>query len=262
MSTSRYYRDNSSLAGRGDLKGRGGFGKQQEFDSGFDSNNFCESLPMQVEADSGCYSNTVFSTRPEPPKLMGAAGAPVDTENGDSGVMMGEDDDDDDVERDCISTHAKMGPVQTQPMDVDTTSIKKAVIPAPSRNANRSPPTVRPAAKRPAPRIPKRTVPTSSFTSSVVSNQGVRTVTAPQRSPSPRSVFSQRHPSPSARTTSTIDKENYGPYSLQPVRSTSPLTCNFHSLNERVPTSGVSIDIYQLRECMSFFLPDSKDGDT
>ena len=255
--TSRYYEAGSPI-GRDSLKGPA-YGKQQEFDSGIDSTTFCETLPMQVEADSARYSSGVLSGRPKPPELMGRGG-PVDFENGDSGVIMGEEDEDD-LERDCVSTHPKMGPVHTQvPMEIDTTSVRK-VIP---RSANRSPPA--PATKRPVPRLPKRTVPTSSFTSSVT-NHGVRTVTAPQRSPSPRSVFSQRyHPSPSTHTTTlpTHDKENYGPYSLPAVRSTSPLTCNnFRSLNpERVPTPGVSIDIYQLREYMSFFLPDTKDGDT
>ena len=260
MST-RYYKADSSV-GRDRLEAKD-YGKQQRYDSGIDSGNFCDSLPMQVESEGvTSYSGHSFG-RPAPPNLI------VDIENGDSGINMG---DDDDVEKDCISTVVvPRQPVQS--MDVDIQRSRSSKV------APRSPPSLtKPPTKRPAPRLPKKTISAATFASSSSnSRHDIQTVSAPQRSPSPRSVFTQRYPALSTHTTTTqstattrpftTNKENHGrgPYSSMPaIRSASPLTCNnYQSLDmDRVPPTGVSIDIYQLQEYMSFFLPDTKDGDT
>ena len=256
MSSSGYYYGADSS---NDLKGMGYSQHQARCDSGIDSGTFCDSL--QVEAHSATtFSGLSLTTgRPVPPDLILPPGGGIDVENRDSGITI--DDEDDDVERDCGST-IKIQQPPVVPMDTEPVKMN---LTAPSR----SPPALaKPVAKRHAPRLPRRTVTPSAFTISSGSH-GVKTVAAPQRTQSPRSVFIQKHPSPSTHPTTHTTaadpfKENRGPFSLPPMRSTSPLTCNnFSSLNpERVPSDGVSIDIYQLREYMSFFLPDNKDGDT
>lgn len=268
MSSSRYCEvGNSSAAGRG--RSDGSYLQKSElntpspgrFDSGFSDSSFF-SMPMQVEPDSAIYnSNISTSTGPPRPSLRGggsASGTVVDAENGDSGINMGEDD----TERDCIGTafhriQTQIPPSNITPMEVDG---KKVIA---SRSSTRSPPAG--AVKKP--RVPRRTVafPTSGSGSS--SGGSVRTVSAPHRANSPRSVFTDSHSTPHTYTAPFTNKENHGPYSLPVARSSSPLTCNnFQSLNvvERVPPIApiVPLDISQLQDYMNLFLPDDKDGDT
>lgn len=227
---------------------------ESRFDSGF-SDTF-SSMPMQVEPA------TYSSGAPPPPKLILDA---ENAENGDSGINMGEDD----TETDCSKTHLR-GEVQPQiPTEIvaELQGQGQGVGKFPSR---RSPTLVQEKAKKPhVPRLARRTLPSSFVTQA----NNVRTVLAPHRSTSPKSVYTESHSAPhtsshsSMRPLPATNKENKGPFSLPPARSSSPLTCNnFQSLNQdRVPPIGgrsVSIDIYQLREYMSFFLPDRDDGDT
>lgn len=245
MSNSRYYQPRSPI-GRGDYQKQESpvFGKQ--FDSGF-SDTSLFSMPMQVEADSAIYTGA-----PPPPKLI-VGKELMDAENGDSGINMEED-----CEKDCISTFKPQVQTQIPPtvtaMEVDGNELQK------SRRS--------PVFAKKIPRVPKRTLPGSSSVSTV--NSGImRTVSAPHRASSPKSVYSESHSTPHTYCTPFMNKENLqGPYSLPAVRSSSPLTCNmnnFQSLNvvehHRVPPM-VPVDIHQLQDYMDLFLPDGKDGDT
>lgn len=204
----------------------------QTCDSGF-SDTF-SSIPLQtVFADSGTYT----SVPPAPPHLL--LGGMEDVENSDSGITV------DDVETDrCVQQHA--------PMEVESKVTSRG-------SGTRSPVS---KAKRHAPRLPKKTY-QGTFTSSPASS--VQTVSA--RSSSPTSVYTGTEPHLSTRTYSAapfVNKENQGPSTMPALRSSSPLTCNnFQSLNtdNRVPPIG-HIDIFQLRDYMNFFLPDTKEGDT
>ena len=232
------------LSAAGSQKSPGLYGRQQ-FDSGF---------------------SDTFQSMPAPPSLI----YPGDVENGDSGINM--DQDDMEPEKDCIVTHRA---VQTQavPMEIELEDATKLIArgscsrpPVPAHTVIRS--------KRPVgPRVPKKTMATSSSTHSITSSH-VRNVTVPpQRSTSPRTSprNSQRPTSTHTYTAPpfTTDKENQGPSTMPVLHSSSPLTCNnnnFRSLQnvDRVPpmSANASIDIYQLREYMAYFLPDTKEGDT
>lgn len=253
MSSSRYYsRDVTSSHGASHYKTSSPSYSKKQFDSGF-SDTFI-SMPMQVEADSATY---VSSVPPPRPNLM------VDAENGDSGINMGEDD----TEKDCPCTTFR-GQSRTQipdpvvPMEVDGYGELKSTSIIPSRSSSRSPISVR-GKRSGVPRIPKRTGPSSIAPSA---SDIMRTVSAPLRPTSPRSVYSESR-SPRTYSAPFTNKENRGPVSLPAVRSSSPLTCNnYQSLSvlDRVPPMGtvVPLDIHQLREYMGYFLPDTKDGDT
>lgn len=239
------------------------YNRRQEFDSGFS------------DLSSTTTSYTSVPPGPTPPNLI------VDVENGDSGITL------DDAETDCVATvqhrrqqhhhhdqqqrqrrqqQRKLAPAGVAPMEVDETP--KLV----SRGSgSTSPVSYQRARKSAAPRLPKKTIHSSSSGATTSS-----TVSAPHRSASPKSVYtSELHtstfstsPSPApAAAAVPYNKENQGPSSLPFMRSGSPLTCNnFQSLNlpERVPPigQGMSSDVFQLRDYLNFFLPDTKEGDT
>lgn len=221
---------------------------RQQYDSGF-SDTF-SSIPLQA------VSSSFTSVPPAPPHLIG--GMMEDVENSDSGIC------DDVVEIDRAVAGVQRKQVSSTPMEVDSGPVVSKMTSRGSASGSRSPVS---KAKRAhnviGPRIPKKTV-HGPFS---VSSSTLKTVSA--RSASPKSVYttephSSTHVFSSAPFT---NKENQGPSSMPAMRSGSPLTCsNFRSLNvdNRVPPIGqnVSIDIFQLREYMNFFLPDTKEGDT
>ena len=237
--------------------------RRQEFDSGFG-----DLSSIQTTAAAATTPYTSIPPGPTPPNLI------VDVENGDSGITL------DDAETDCVATvqhhrrqqqqrrqqqhhQRKLAPAGVVPMEVDETP--KLI----SRGSGSSSPvSYQRAKKSAAPRLPKKTLHSSTSASS--------TVSAPHRSASPKSVYtSELHtstsisPSPAAVLPGAVpyNKENQGPSSLPFMRSGSPLTCNnSQSLNlpERVPPigQGMSSDVFQLRDYLNFFLPDTKEGDT
>lgn len=219
----------------------------KQYDSGFSDTFSSIPSPLQtVFADSATYT----SVPPAPPHLL--LGGMEDVENSDSGITM------DDVETDhCVQREQVLSPAQPTLMEVSKVSSRGSGTRSPVSKA-----------KRPGPRLPKKTY-QSAFTLPPASSSTVKTVTA--RSASPKSVYSGTEPYSSTRTFSIApltNKENQGPSTMPALRSSSPLTCNnFQSLNtdNRVPPIShgmVPIDIYQLREYMNFFLPDTKEGDT
>lgn len=247
--------------------------------------------PGLYEFDSG-FADTFSSIPPAPPSLI----YPGDVENGDSGINM-DDNVDMEPERDCVKTHGTMQTTPDVPMEFeDATKLLARGSCSRPPAANTHVHTVTRSTKRPVGprviRVPKKTMSTSSTSTHSITNSHVRNVTFPpqQRSSRPRSTSPRSAPHPSTSTTTTTittgpsstthtytyshppfttDKENQGPSTMPVLRSNSPLTCNnnnFRSLQnvDRVPPMSVnaSIDIYQLREYMAYFLPDTKEGDT
>ncbi len=221
---------------------------RQQCDSGLGS---LQSMPVQ--ADCGTYNEA-----PPRPKLM----VLEDAENGDSGINM----NDDDTERDCINTIHQDIPSRV-PIPEPKTATRDVV---PPKNVSTVVTPLEPLVpvqvykqKKGGPRIPKRTV-TGPPT---VSNHSVRTVTAPHRSTSPKTVYSQSHSAPHMYQNPIVANVRHqgGHCSMPTPSNSSPLTCNnFHSLNlDRVPPvmSEFSLDIRQLKQYMDSFLPD-KEGDT
>jgi len=244
--------DNSATADRYRLSKQGP--GSVKFDSGI-SDCFV-SIP-EPESCSNAY-NSQRDERPPPPALL-LGDCLVDTENGDSGINMG----DEDTERDCPARTYKgqMKPFASQPdaepMELDDHPVSRKNVVTP-RSSSRSPPAQLPKPKKPVPRFPKKTTPFTTASTSSNTTVSVRTTPAlPQR---PTVERSQGCSQP------TANKENQGFASLPAMRCSSPLTCNnYKSLNvsdaHRVPPL-VTMDIHQLHEYMSYFLPDTKDGDT
>ena len=197
-------------------------GGKQQFDSGF-----------------GEMLSGTFDSGPPRPMLMVQNSLDEDVENGDSGISLA------DGEKDCVhtlnhnQTVVTMPPLTKTPVSTDIDRLQRDV--SKTVISSDEPPI---KFKKNSPRIPKKTVSGSPFA------QSGRTLSPPQRSPSPKEMDSTH-------------SSNMGPRSM-PVfwNTTGPLTCNntFHSLNlDRVPP--VSFDTYELRQYMGFFLPD-KEGDT
>lgn len=233
------------------------------------------SSPMEVERDGSLSHNH------RRPKLM-VQGSLEDVENGDSGIMMGEDE----TFKDSARSHSNPRTESFVPMDIDSSGSTRARSNSPksmsdgetSKLVGNQESRVSSNKSRRAPRLPKRTVP-SSISTSVGSEPSV----SPRisgRSSSANALLSSTTKfdlsSTATTTTTTAPRARHQQPSSLPTPPTSTttngLTCNMYSLNTAAISAGnnqrvhpmasdFSVSIQHLRQYMNLFIPD-KDGDT
>jgi len=204
--------------------------------------------------DSGCDRglNRGNFTRPK----FTFQGSLDDVENGDSGIMMGEDE----TFTDSVRTHStsvpmdvEVSPVSPSPSRSRSTSPKLMSDEENSKQTGRSERTV--SGKRRGPRLPKKIVTSNSVGSEAMPPNLIGMTS---RSASAHALSTERVSTPEISTSTSIRD------SIAASSQSNIMTCSFHGAqNQRVPpiASDFSMNMQNLRKYMDLFIPD-KDGDT